>query len=99
MAYTKAAARKLAKRIQALHEEEHKPYRQIADEDFPGVAAGTLNRIALTGGEWMPKYPAILTALGLKKQKVPVDPHLQRTKKIIRRMVQQTNDAVIRRKR
>jgi len=94
MTYTKAAARKLAKCILDLHEE--KSYRKIARDDFPGVAAGTLNRIAKEGGEWMPHDRQILIKLGLvePRSKALQPEWLVRRKKAIRRMAKDTRKAI-----
>lgn len=84
-----AAALAIASQIQALHLE--KSYRQIAREDFPGVAPGTLNRIANSNGAWLPKDRKILKALGLVGQ------GRRRTKveKAITKMARETRKAVI----
>jgi len=84
-----AAALILASQIQALHLE--KSYRQIAREDFPGVAPGTLNRIANSDGAWLPKNRKILKALGLVGQ------GRQRTQveKAITKMAREAKKAVL----
>jgi hypothetical protein len=89
--YTKDDARKLAFWIQSLHLE--KSYRKIAAEDFPGVKAGTLNRIAKGDGRWMPKDREILRALGLI---VPqqADEHTKRIRRLTNRMARETRKAL-----
>jgi hypothetical protein len=57
------AARAKAAEIQALHDRLHS-WRKVAAL-FPGVPAGTLNRIAKSGGEYLPKDRAALRVLGL----------------------------------
>jgi hypothetical protein len=103
MTIAKHQARKLAESILREHD-TGSSYRQIA-ASYPRrpdgsqiVKAGTINRIANEMGEWLPKDPEILVALGLKKEKPRASQHELRTRKIIRRMVRKTNDAVIRRK-
>lgn len=57
-------ARKLANRL--IQENQYRSWRAIAKEDFPEtVKAGTLNRIANSGGAWIPKGEKLLRALGL----------------------------------
>jgi hypothetical protein len=66
MSSTETRARKLAKR---LIQENHngRTWRDIAS-DYPGIVkAGTLNRIAKSGGKWLPKDKEILSALNLIK--------------------------------
>lgn len=62
-----AKARKLAKRLKS----DTRPWREIALDYPPVVKPGTLNRIAKSGGAWMPKKDIILIALGMKKQPKP----------------------------
>ena len=70
-------------------------YRQIARDFAPIIKAGTLNRIAKTRGEYMPKDENILIALGLKKprkvkEKVILPKWLIRIKKHIADMAKKT---------
>lgn len=61
-------ARNLANRLIQEHQKK-RPWREIAQEDYPPIVkAGTLNRIAKSGGKWMPKNKKILAALGMCKQ-------------------------------
>ncbi|HJS17322.1 MAG TPA: hypothetical protein VJ785_01140 [Anaerolineales bacterium] len=62
------------------------------------VKRGTICRIALSGGEYVPKDVNILRALGLIVAVPCDDEHTARTKRIIRGMVRRTNDAVVRKK-
>ncbi len=66
---TKAKAKKLAKRINALNR-SGVSYRKISPL-FSGVPAGTLSRIAKSGGEWVPKNEAELMKLGLVAERKP----------------------------
>jgi hypothetical protein len=91
MTYTKEDARNLAFCIQALHLE--KSYRKIAVEDFPGVKAGTLNRIAKEEGRWIPKDRRILKALGLLAPQ-QVDEHTKRVRRLTNRMARETRKAL-----
>ena len=43
-------------------------WRAVA-EGRPGVSLATLNRIATSGGDWLPKNKTILERLGLTAQK------------------------------
>ena len=66
-------------------------WRKIAKEDFNNqVHFATLNRIALSGGAWLPKERKTLIVLGLVERR-------QRTKieKAISRMVRQTKKDVL----
>lgn len=66
-------------------------WREIAREDFRDrVHFVTLNRIALSGGKWLPKDRKILNILGLIERK-------PRTKiqKAITRLARQTNKDVL----
>ena len=80
MSISKTRARKFAEHV--LREHEIRSYRCIARDDFSSVRAdgsrivkaGTLNRIAKAGGDWIPKDPEILVALGLKKKPEPTVP-------------------------
>jgi hypothetical protein len=59
-------AYKLSKRI--LRENvKGRSYRTIAKEDYPGVKAGTLNRIAKSNGSWTPKNIETRKLLGIYK--------------------------------
>lgn len=66
-------------------------WRKIAKEDYNDqVHFATLNRIALSNGEWLPKDRRTLIILGLVE-------HKQRSKiqKAISRMARQTKRAVL----
>jgi len=99
---SKDRARQFAEHI--LREHESRSYRQIAKEDFPCsradgtqiVKAGTLNRIAKTKGEWLPKDQEILVALGLKELKVkePLPAWIRQAKRLIARMAKETREAI-----
>ena len=66
---TKAAA--LALHLIAEHD-LGRSWRTIAREDYGNqVHFATLNRIALSAGEWLPKDKQVLTALGLRKERKP----------------------------
>jgi hypothetical protein len=62
--------------LRANHGTRSKParsWRVIAREDYSGkISHATLNRIAITGGEWLPKDKKILILLGLKKERKPM---------------------------
>lgn len=64
-------AKKTALRL--LRENRHgRSWRVIAREDFDGaVHFATINRFATHRGQWVPKDPGILTALGLVKPRKP----------------------------
>jgi hypothetical protein len=70
-------------------------WRQIADEFFPGVAFGTLQRIA--GGGYLPKDKAILKALGLiqARPKQVWLPGERRVQRKIGTMAKKTEEAVL----
>jgi hypothetical protein len=61
---------------------EIRSWRKVA-EQYPGVTFQTLNRIATSEGEWLPKERGVLVALGLIKPKPP----RTRIQKAIDRMV------------
>lgn len=64
-------ARKFAKRLNQKHAILHS-WRLIAREyQTPIIKPGTLNRIANSGGEWLPCDENILVALGLMKPRKP----------------------------
>jgi hypothetical protein len=85
-------AKALAERL--LEEHSRKSYRRMAAEDYPGIAPGTLCRIAKSGGKWLPKDRRILIALGLKKP--PEHRELPEWMKRWRRLPKETREAVIR---
>jgi hypothetical protein len=70
-------------------------WRQIADEFFPGVAFGTLQRIA--GGGYLPKDKGILKALGLiqARPKRVWLPGERRVQRLAGGMAKRTEEAVI----
>jgi hypothetical protein len=59
------------------------------------VTFQTINRIATSGGEWLPKEKNVLVALGLKERKQKTE-HEIRTKKQIDGMARKTKRAVLR---
>jgi hypothetical protein len=72
-------------------------WRQISEEFYSGVPAGTLNRIAKSGGTYLPKDRRILRALGLiqarpKRVWLPGERKVQRK---IGGMAKRTEEAVI----
>jgi hypothetical protein len=85
-------ASRLAKWL--IQENENLSYRAIAKIYFPPIVKpGTLNRIAKTGGDWMPKKEAILIALRIKqppKIKTPLPVLELQIKKNIRKMAKET---------
>jgi hypothetical protein len=70
MTVAKAKARKLANSLLRQNDNgKGISYRGL--EEKYGVAAGTLNRIANSHGEWLPKDPVILKKLGLITERSP----------------------------
>ncbi len=86
-------ARYLAEWLNAQHH-NYESWRKVAALFPPIVKAGTLNRIAKSGGAWLPKDHGILRALGLIEPKKRTE-----IEKRITKMAKATNDAVVRRKR
>ena len=68
---TSTKAKKLARNL--LRENRRgRSWRIIAREDYQGkINHATLNRIAISKGEWLPKDDEILTILGLKTVRSP----------------------------
>lgn len=61
-------AKTLARTLLRENRKNKRSWRVQAREDYGGkVNHATLNRIARTKGEWLPKDPNILIALGLKQ--------------------------------
>lgn len=87
------AAAALVDRINALHR-GGVSYRKMAREHFPGVAPGTLCRIAKEQGRWLPKDKKILRLLGLVK-KPELSKHERRTKRKIAGMAKETREEVL----
>lgn len=80
MSSTSLRARKLAKLLLRENNKYGRSWRDIAG-DFPPnddgkclIKAGTLNRIANSNGEWLPKDESILLMLGLIKLPKPRSP-------------------------
>ena len=68
MSISSSKARKIAKRLLKENRENGRSWRTIAREDYDNqVNFATLNRFALSEGEWIPKNKEILVALGLSK--------------------------------
>jgi hypothetical protein len=59
-----SAAHALAARLRSLHD-EYKSWRKVRKFHFPEVPAGTLCRIAKSGGDYLPRDRRKLRALGL----------------------------------
>ena len=57
-------ARKLAKTLNFEHNKKGRTWRQIA-QDYPDVHFATLNRIAKSGGTWLPSSEYLLERLGM----------------------------------
>jgi len=60
-----AACAKAAE-LQTLHD-QYKSWRKVSKLHYPTVPPGTLNRIAKSGGSYLPKGRRELRALGLLK--------------------------------
>lgn len=74
----KAEVLKFVKSLIYLHDDLNMSWRSMAFGCFPKdsdgnqiVQAGTLNRIANSNGEWLPKNMRILDALGLLTERSP----------------------------
>jgi len=85
------ARRALADCINARHEAGCS-YRRIA-ASYPGVTFQTLNRIALSDGEWIPKDRHVLAALGLITRK-RADEHTKRIRREVNKMARETQKAM-----
>ena len=84
----------LAKRLLSENR-SGRSWRKIARQDFGDkVNFATLNRIAKSGGHWLPKNRKLLRVLGLIETKPPDPEWLARRKRAIRRMVKETKKAV-----
>jgi len=90
MTITVEARRELVKRLMEQYA-EIRSWRKVADH-YPGVTFQTINRIATSEGEWLPKERKILVALGLMAARAP----RTRIQKAIDRMARETKKAVIR---
>ena len=78
--------------------ETHRPlrsWRKVRDLYYPAVSFIVLNRIARTGGAWMPKDAKILRALGLVEAKAML-PGEARTRRKIAQMAKITKEQVLR---
>jgi hypothetical protein len=100
MTHDKTTPVKLAKTLICRHVELGS-WKAVADEyGSQLVKPGTLNRIANSGGAWMPKKDIILIALGVKKRpqppqiKPPLPAHVLRIRKIINRLAKNTRVAI-----
>jgi hypothetical protein len=70
MTITAEARQELAKRLQEQYA-EIRSWRKVAELCYPGVTFQTLNRIATSGGEWLPRDKKMLQALGLLQKREP----------------------------
>jgi hypothetical protein len=85
----------LAKRLLS---ENHagRSWRRIAREDYADqVHFATLNRIANSEGEWVPRSRKTLRVLGLLDRKPEDPPWLKQRRRAIRKMVKETKKAVL----
>jgi len=87
----KVGAKKLANRI-LRQNQNRRSYRTIARDDYPGVKPGTLNRIANSRGDWLPKDEGLLIVLGLKKP--PRSREWRQSQSIIEAMANITRQAL-----
>lgn len=73
MTYTADKAERLAKRLNRQNQ-KGRSWRSIVS-DYPAIVkAGTLDRIAKSGGAWLPKKKEILIALGIVVVRKPPPP-------------------------
>ena len=95
MTITKEARTELARRLFEQYA-EFRSWRKAAKKYYPPcVTFQTLNRIALSGGEWIPKDRAVLQALGLVKAKAPEPEHTRKIKRKIAKMAKDTRKAIL----
>lgn len=67
-----ARARKTARALLRANRKNKRSWRVIAREDFnDGINYATLNRFALSKGEWVPKDERLQIILGLRKERKP----------------------------
>jgi hypothetical protein len=65
----KTLARRLLRQNRGTRKFPARSWRVIARDDYANkIPAGTLNRFALSEGEWYPKDEGLQIVLGLKKQ-------------------------------
>lgn len=89
-----STAETLARRLQGENE-RGRSWRRIAREDYGNkVHFATLNRIAIHGGEWLPKSRRVLIALGLKRPHVEEWAGQKIVQRSIRKMVKATKEAL-----
>ena len=89
-----SAAETLAKRLQDEND-RGRSWRRIAREDYGNkVHFATLNRIAIHGGEWLPKGRNVLIALGLKHRHMEEWSGQKNVRSSIRKMVKDTRKAL-----
>lgn len=62
------AARRKADELQALHD-RYDSWRKVTAKHYPDVPPGTLNRIAKSGGAYLPKDRKLLRSLGLMERR------------------------------
>ena len=62
-------AKQFAKKLNFEHDRNKRSWRKIA-QDYPGVNFATLNRIARSGGTWLPASEATLKLLGMMDEHV-----------------------------
>jgi hypothetical protein len=66
----KKLARRLLRANRGTRRNAGRSWRTISREDYGNtIPAGTLCRIALEGGEWLPKDIDMLISLGLKRER------------------------------
>ena len=90
------SAAALAAELQELHN-ALRSWRKVQRLHYPAVNFATLNRVARSGGEWLPKDRRILIALGLVKAKPELTEHENRIMKARNKMVRATRKAVLKR--
>jgi hypothetical protein len=91
---TSARARQLAHELNAKHTEAGGSWRKVQKLYYPSVNFATLNRIAKSEGEWLPRDRKIRAALGLTRQR-ETTPHERRVGRKIATMAKKTRDEVL----
>ncbi len=72
MSVSLARAKKLARTLLRENRKNGRAWRTIAKEDFNDeINYATLNRFALSKGEWFPKDKELQIVLGIRKQSKP----------------------------
>lgn len=72
MSVSLARAKKLARTLLRENRKNGRKWRAIASEDFNNqINFATLNRFALSKGEWFPKDERLQIILGLRKERQP----------------------------